>query len=102
MAWKHCVTLPAIVPRRRVVATALVYGLSLSVRFTSATGEEVEIPSPTTTSIMTRAGAPIFHDDWPLRPSESIAFQLRRPVVSRGCHAACERPSMITPDCSAP
>ena len=102
MAWKHCVALLAVVPRRRVIATALVYGLSLSVRFTSAAGEEIEIPAPATTSIMTRAGASIFHDDWPLRPSESIAFQFRRPTVSRGCHAACERPSMITPDCSAP
>ena len=102
MAWKHRVALLAIVPRRRVIATALVYGLSLSVRFTSATGEEVEIPIPSTTSIMSRAGVSIFHDDWPLRPSESIAFQFRRPTVSRGCLAACERPSMITPDCSAP
>ena len=71
MAWKHCVALLAIVPRRRVIATALVYGLSLSVRFTSATGEEVEIPIPSTTSIMTRAGVSIFHHDWPLRPSDS-------------------------------
>ena len=102
MAWKHCVALLAIVPRRRVIATALVYGLSLSVRFTSATGEEVEIPIPSTTSIMSRAGVSIFHDDWPLKPSESIAFQFRRPAVSRGCHAACERPSMMTPGCTAP
>ena len=43
MAWKHYVALPAIAPRRRLVATALVYGLSLAVRFTSATGEEMEI-----------------------------------------------------------
>ncbi|MBR0700197.1 hypothetical protein JQ599_09820 [Bradyrhizobium diazoefficiens] len=102
MAWKHCVALLAIVPRRRVIATALVYGLSLSVRFTSATGEEVEIPIPSTTSIMSRAGVSIFHDDWPLKPSEAIAFQFRRPAVSRGCHAGCERPSMMTPGCTAP
>ena len=35
----------AITSRRRVLATALVYGLSLAVRFTSATGEEMEIPA---------------------------------------------------------
>ena len=45
MAWKHCIALLDVVPRRRIIATALVYGLSLSVRVTSATGEEVEIPS---------------------------------------------------------
>ena len=45
MTWKNIVALPAIAPRRRIIATALVYGLSLTVRFTSATGEEVEIPS---------------------------------------------------------
>jgi hypothetical protein len=33
----------AIAPRGRLVATAIVYGLSLAIRFTSATGEEVEI-----------------------------------------------------------
>src|ERR1700754_3885000 len=36
----------AITPRRSGLATAVVYGLSLSVRFTSAAGEEVEIPPP--------------------------------------------------------
>jgi hypothetical protein len=102
MAWKQCVALLAIVPRRRVIATALVYGLSLSVRFTSATGEEVEVPSMATTSIVTRDGAPILRDGWPLRPSEPIALQLGWPMASRGCHAACERPTTLTPNCSAP
>ena len=36
MAWKDF----AIARRQRAVATALVYGLSLTVRFTSSTGEE--------------------------------------------------------------
>ena len=103
MAWKHCVALLAIVPRRRVIATALVYGLSLSVRFTSATGEEVEIPATATTSIVTRDETPIFpNNHWPLRPSEPIALQLGGPLASRGCHASCERPTTLTPDCSAP
>ena len=43
MIWKNIVRTTA--SRRRFVATTLVYGLSLSVRFTSATGEEVEIPA---------------------------------------------------------
>ena len=102
MAWKHCVTLLAIVPRRRVIATALVYGLSLSVRFTSATGEEIEIPSLATTSIVTRDGAPVLRDGWPLRASEPITLQLARSMASRGCHASCERPAISAQDCSAP
>ncbi|MGV7216967.1 hypothetical protein [Bradyrhizobium sp. UFLA05-112] len=44
MTSKTFVSLFAIPPRRRLVATTIVYGLSLAVRFTSATGEEVEIP----------------------------------------------------------
>ncbi len=101
MTWKHCVALLAIAPRRRVIVTALVYGLSLSVRFTSATGEEVEIPP--STSIVTRDDAPILPDNhWPLRPSEPIALQLGWPRDSRGCHASCARPMALTPSCDAP
>ena len=44
MIWKNFVSRLAITSRRRVLATAVVYGLSLAVRFTSATGEEMEIP----------------------------------------------------------
>lgn len=102
MAWKHCVALPAMMPPRRAIVTALVYGLSLSVRFTSATGEEVEIPPSAVTSIVTQDGAVGFHDGWPLRTSEPIALQLGWPMASRGCHAACERPTALTPECSAP
>jgi hypothetical protein len=102
MAWKHRVALLEIVPRRRVIATALVYGLSLSVRFTSATGEEIEIPTLATKSIVTRDGDPVLRDGWPLRASEPITLQLARSMTSRGCHASCERPTILTPDCSAP
>jgi len=94
MAWKHTVALLALAPPRKVIVTALVYGLSLSVRFTSATGEEVEIPSLARTPIVMRDGAPVLRDGWPLRPLEPIALQLGRLTVSR------ERPT--TPSCSAP
>ena len=43
MAWKNFIGPHAITSRRRVVASALMYGLSLTVRFTSPTGEETEI-----------------------------------------------------------
>ena len=102
MAWKYCVALLAIVPRRRAIATALVYGLSLSVRFTSATGEEIEIPTLATTSIVARDGTPTLRDGWLFRPSEPISLQLGRAITSRGCQASCERPSIPTPNCSAP
>jgi hypothetical protein len=41
---KNYVGFLAIAPRRRGVATALMHGLSLAIRFTSPTGERVEIP----------------------------------------------------------
>ncbi len=44
MTSKTFVSLSAIAPRRRLVAGTIVYGLSLAVRFASATGEDVEIP----------------------------------------------------------
>ncbi len=100
MAWKHSVALLGMARPRRAIATALVYGLSLSVRFTSATGEEVEIPPAAATSIVTRNEAVAFHDGGFLRTSEPIALRLGWPMASRGCHAACETP--LTPDCSAP
>jgi hypothetical protein len=97
MAWNFVSSL-AIAPRRRVVATALVYGLSLAVRFTSATGEETEIPpqavqrSNPMTSIMINDGGQLFYKDWP------IAFQRGWSLGSRGCGAACDNPV----SCSSP
>jgi len=44
MVGKNFVSRLAITSTRRGLATAIVYGLSLAVRFTSAAGEEVEIP----------------------------------------------------------
>jgi hypothetical protein len=54
---------------RRGLMTAIVYGLSLSVRFTSATGEEVEIPlsaerAHPLISIMIRDGSRLPYQDW--------------------------------------
>ena len=63
MIWNSFVKRFAITSRRKGLATAVVYGLSLAVRFTSATGEEVEIPPQSAQrvhpiiSIMTGNGA---------------------------------------------
>lgn len=70
MTWKNFVSRRVIATRRRGLATATLYGLSLAVRFTSATGEEVEIPAhymqPThpPVSIMTRNGPGLPYQDW--------------------------------------
>jgi hypothetical protein len=102
MTMKNFVSLIAVAPRRRVIGTALVYGLSLSVRFTSATGEQVEIPSQAMVSIMTRFDAPIAHDSGPLKFAQPIALQPGWPLALQRCHA-CERPASaaLTPGCGA-
>ena len=90
MTWN----LLAIAPRRRVVAAALMYGLSLSVRFTSAAGEEVEIPAQ---AIMANDGAQIIHLTLPSETAQPIALYRGWPVGSRGCGAACESPMAMPP-----
>ena len=70
MTSKTFVNLLAIPPRRRLAATTIMYGLSLAVRFTSATGEEVEIPSQSlqrtspALSIMTNDDAHLPYANW--------------------------------------
>ena len=70
MTSKTFVSLLAVAPRRRLVATAIVYGLSLAVRFTSATGEEIEIPARSlqttnpTRPIITKDGVALPYADW--------------------------------------
>jgi hypothetical protein len=85
MAWSFVNSL-AIASRRRLIATTLVYGLSLAVRFTSATGEEVEIPAQLvqrtgpTMSIMTNDRTRLSYADWggPYA-NEPIFFRRRWP-----------------------
>ena len=110
MAWKNLIGPCAITSRRRVVASALMYGLSLSVRFTSATGEEVEIPVQSVQrtnpviSIMARNGAQLPYQDWSPRSAQPIAFRQGWPLSSGGCRAACESPMPISsmPGCVSP
>jgi hypothetical protein len=106
MAWKNLVGPHAITSRRRVVASALMYGLTLTVRFTSPTGDETENPAQATqginpmSSIMINDGGQLFKN-WPHKPALSIVFQRGQPLSSRGCRAACER-AMPMLDCSPP
>jgi hypothetical protein len=109
MAWKNLIGPCAITSRRRVVASALMYGLSLTVRFTSPTGEETEnsaqaarTASPML-SIMIKDGVPI-PGDWRPKPAHSIVFQRGLPLGSRSCRTACERPMPMSLmlDCAPP
>jgi hypothetical protein len=95
MTLKNRVALLAIAPRRRVIATAFVYGLSLAVRFTSAVGEQAEIPplaimkgDATIISMASRA--------------RSVPLYLGWPVASTGCRAGCGSAMPMSPNCSSP
>ena len=97
MTSNNFVSLLAIAPRRRLVATAIVYGLSLAVRFTSATGEEVEIPPQSmqrtdpVMSIMTGDGGQLAYADWSPNTARPIFFR----------HGLQPRASSM-PSCSSP
>ncbi|WP_028169294.1 hypothetical protein [Bradyrhizobium elkanii] len=81
MTWKNLVAPLAIRSRPRAVASAVIYGLSLAVRFTSAAGEEVEIPPQAAQrahpliSIMPRDGSRLPHQEWGVKPTQPIVFR---------------------------
>jgi len=95
MIWNNFVNRLAITSRRKCFVTAVVYGLSLAVRFTSAAGEEVEIPPQSIQrahpmiSIMAANGAKLPYQDWNQRSAHPIV--LRRdwspPAAVPGCTA---------------
>jgi hypothetical protein len=107
MLWKNFVNRLAITPRRKGFVTALVYGLSLGVRFTSAAGEEVEIPAQAAQrtspviSIMSKVGAQLPYQNWGPSPALPVAFNRGWASPLRGCRAACESPMPMssTPNC---
>lgn len=81
MAWKNLVSPLAVTTRRRVMASAILYGLSLSIRFTSAAGEEVEIPPQSAQrthpvfSLMARSGEQLPYRDWSPRAAPPIVYR---------------------------
>jgi hypothetical protein len=92
MVWRNFVNRLAITSRRRGLAAAVVYGLSLGVRFTSAAGEEVEIPPPpvqgTMSAISIMAGA---RAQLPYQNSaQPILFRSGWPLVRQTAARACE------------
>ena len=81
---------------RRVFVTAIIYGLSLAVRFTSAAGEEVEIPPQSAQraqpliSIMTRDSSRLPYEDWGRKSMQPVVFR-------QGWPAGSPPPSCIAP-----
>ena len=100
MAWKHLTGPRAITSRRRVVASAVMYGLSLTVRFTSVAGDETEVPPQAVQSA--NPVSIIFYKDWPAKPAPPIGFHGGRLLGSRACQMACERrtPMSVMSDCA--
>ena len=88
MIGKNFVSRLAIAPPRRGLVTAVIYGLSLSVRFTSAAGEEVEIPLPSAqrahplNSILARDSSRLPYQDWGHKFVQPIVFRQGWPVGS--------------------
>jgi hypothetical protein len=108
MAWKNLINPLAITTRRRVIASAVLYGLSLSIRFTSAAGEEVEIQpqsasrAHTILSIM-KEDAQHPYRDFGLKFAQPVFFRHGWPA-SGSCRGSCERPTpaSLMPACPAP
>jgi hypothetical protein len=102
MAWKHFVGPHAITSRRRVLASAVMYGLSLTVRFTSAAGDETEARPQV--AQRTDPASIIFYKDWPNRPTPPIGFHSGRLPGSGACQTVCERsmPMSVMSNCSVP
>lgn len=88
MSWKNFVSRRVIASRRRGLATATLYGLSLAVRFTSATGEEVEIPQHAVhalrplVSIVPQGGPGLPYQDWGAMEVQPFALRDRWPSGS--------------------
>lgn len=96
MDWKPL----AIAPRRKAVATALMYGLSLTVRFTSPTAEEAQAQTAQNANPATSI---LLDHGWPGKPAAPAALR-GWPFGPRSCHAACEGPALRSslPNCAAP
>jgi hypothetical protein len=95
MISKSFVSRLAIMSRRKGLAAAVIYGLSLSVRFTSAAGEEVEIPPQPAQrahpliSILARDSSRLPYQDWSPKFAQPIVFRQGWPQRSAqpGCIA---------------
>jgi non-heme chloroperoxidase len=88
MAWNNSVSRLATTSRRKVLASALIYATSLTVRSSSATGKEKDsstFPAQKTdpmTSVTTKDGVQIFYKDWGPQSAQPIVFHHGWPLSS--------------------
>ena len=89
MIWKDSAPLGRMW-RRKAVTSAVLYGLSLSIRFTSAAGEEIEVPvqaverSRAMLSIMMNDGRHISEKEGSERAAVPLASRRGSPHVPAG------------------
>jgi hypothetical protein len=99
MIWKNYAALLEIAPQRRAVATALAYGLLMSMRLTSGVGEEPQAQAAQGcnpgTSIVMNGGGPIS----PLQPTQPVALL---PISPLDCRKGCESSMPLRSNCGAP
>jgi hypothetical protein len=102
VVWKNLGPL-AVTSRRRVVTSSIVYGLSLAVRFTSATGEEIEVPPQATQrnhpmlSIMINDGGQIPHKGLFARAIQPTAVHRGWPPAAPGLTPASSASNCLPP-----
>ena len=101
MTWKAFANQLACTSRRRGLTTAVIYGLTLTVRFTSATGEEADIPaqamlrSDPVISITTRDQPSLHYHDW-------IRGTAQATVLHQGWKFSSPARASAAPGCIAP
>jgi non-heme chloroperoxidase len=80
MLWNNSIKLVAARSRRSAIATALMYAVSATLRFTSATGDEANLPKfyeqriNAMTYITTQDGVKLFYKDWGPKSAQPIVF----------------------------
>jgi non-heme chloroperoxidase len=80
MLWNNSIKLVAARSRRSAIATALMYAVSATLRFTSATGDEANLPNfyeqriNAMTYITTQDGVKLFYKDWGPKSAQPIVF----------------------------
>jgi non-heme chloroperoxidase len=80
MVWNNSIKFLATRSRRSAIATALMYAISVTVRFTSATGDEANLPTYSKqrindmTSFTTQDGVTLFYKDWGPKSARPIVF----------------------------
>lgn len=88
MAWNNSIRLLVTRWQRTVITKALMYAISATLHFTSATGDEANIPTYSMqrinvmTSITTQDGVKIFYKDWGPKSGQPIVFHHGWPLSS--------------------